>query len=63
MPERARLYHKIATLFKARGEHDQAAESTSEAQVLYRKLVPQELRPISELVDADFDKLITFWSR
>jgi hypothetical protein len=63
MPERARLHHKIAALFTARGEHDQAAESSSEAQALYRKLVPQDQRPVSELVDADFDKQITFWSR
>jgi hypothetical protein len=40
-----------------------AQEDEDESLDLYHGLVPGDQRPLRELSDTDFDKLIVFWSR
>jgi hypothetical protein len=63
MPEKTRAFFKRAKSLRRLGRHAEAQEDEDECLELYRTLVPDDKRPLSDLADGDLDKLIVFWSR
>ncbi|QDS73010.1 hypothetical protein FKW77_009080 [Venturia effusa] len=63
MPEKARALYKRAKSFRGLDRCAEAQKDEDDSLELYRGLVPGDSRPLSELSDGDFDKLIVFWSR
>ena len=61
--ELARTLYKRGQLLSTRGNKLEAAASWSRAYELRRSIVKDDPRPIDEVLEKDYDKLIIFWNR
>jgi hypothetical protein len=61
--EIARTSFLKAKLLAKMGENEQSETALREATRLRAELVPNSSKPVRELVEEDFDQLVTFWSR
>jgi hypothetical protein len=62
-PEKARALYKRSKALDVLGRSTDADRDRRESLRLYRLSKPEDLRPLDELDDLDFDKIIVFWSR
>ena len=61
--EYARSLYKRAQLLSAMGNQSGAASLRTRAYELRRSIVKDDLRPIDEIEEKDYNKLIIFWNR
>ncbi|KAI0396025.1 hypothetical protein F5Y17DRAFT_465366 [Xylariaceae sp. FL0594] len=61
--ERARTTFRKGRLYQLMGRDIEAGYHLSQAYQMRRQLKPEDARPLEELVEADFDELVAFWSR
>ena len=61
--ELTRSLYKRGQLLSHRGNKEEANASWSKAYQLRRSIVKDDLRPIDEVLEKDYDKLIIFWNR
>ncbi|KAK9776213.1 putative NB-ARC domain-containing protein [Seiridium cardinale] len=62
-PEKARAFFQRGRLLRILGQAAEAQKDEDNCLALFREIRPDDKRPLHELSDADFDKLIVFWSR
>lgn len=62
-PELARTTFLKARIFQQQGLDHKAAVTTKVAANLRSALVPESKKAVADLEQADFDALVTFWSR
>ena len=61
--ELARTLYKRGQLLSTKGAKSEADACWSRAYELRRSIVKDDLRPIDEVLEEDYDKLIIFWNR
>ena len=61
--EYARTLYKRAQLLSAMGNQSGSATLWTRAYELRRSIVKDDLRPIDEIEEKDYNKLIIFWNR
>ena len=61
--EIARTSFLKAKLLAKMNKNEQSETALREAIRLRAELVPNSSKPVRELVEEDFDQLVTFWSR
>jgi Flp pilus assembly protein TadD len=62
-PEEARVLFYRSKALRQLGKNDQADQDEADCLELYQHLVPTDLRSITELTDADFNRHIVLWAR
>jgi hypothetical protein len=61
--ELARTTYKKSQLLAAQGNETQAHALWSDAYKMRRSILNNDKRPIEEIREEDYDKLIIFWNR
>lgn len=61
--ELARTTFKKGQLLRLMGRESEADDVMAQAYKIRRHLMPQDVRPLEQLAEDDFDKLVIFWSR
>jgi hypothetical protein len=62
-PEKTRALFKRSEALRKLGRLEEAKKDAEDCYRIYRQLVPHDERPLEQLSDSDFDKIIVFWSR
>ena len=63
LPEIARTNYQLGKVLSILNDTPAASKHTGRATELIHRLVPDDPRPIEDLQDRDFDRLICFWAR
>ncbi|KAI1425307.1 hypothetical protein F5Y12DRAFT_747918 [Xylaria sp. FL1777] len=61
--ERARTTFRKGKLYQLMGQDEEAGKLLSESYRLRKQLRPSDNRLLEDLLEADFDQLVAFWSR
>jgi len=62
-PEKARATFKRSKVLRLLQREDEAEAALNESWKLYQEIRPADQRTAEQLCDADFDKIVVFWSR